>query len=139
MDFECKKGWIITLDKNGNYVPFFIKVREKDILWTNSNTSMNDIKLSLVRDLNKGDYKTTYVESDIVNPSQILVMKIDGWVYKIKPDYTFEANKTLLEIPFTDWKSTYKSVSKGSNKENYLVKLSYDFKLPFNVKKKILK
>lgn len=134
MDFECKKGWIITLDKNGNYVPFFIKVREKDILWTNSNTSMDDIKLGLIRDLNKGEYKTAYVESSIINPSQILVMKVDGWTYKIKPDYTFEANKNLLEIPYTSWNPIYKSVSKGNNKENYLVKLTYDIKLPFKAK-----
>lgn len=134
MDFECKKGWIITLDKDGNYVPFFIKVREKDILWTNSNISMDDIKLDLVRDLNKGDYKTAYVESDIINPSQILVMKVDGWIYKIKPDYTFEANKTVLEIPHTNWIPEYKSVSTGNSKENYLVKLSYNLKLPFKVK-----
>ena len=34
--FKCKKGWVVASDKDGNYTPFFVYTRSKDIVWDQS-------------------------------------------------------------------------------------------------------
>lgn len=39
-NYECQKGWILAPSLNGgDYVPFFINVRDKDIVWDDDNLS----------------------------------------------------------------------------------------------------
>ena len=33
--YTCKRGWLISIDEEGGYLPFFLKVRNQDIVWDN--------------------------------------------------------------------------------------------------------
>ncbi len=44
-DKVCSSGWILSHDPvHGNYVPFFVKVRDKEVVWDPvDNMSVSDL------------------------------------------------------------------------------------------------
>lgn len=110
---QCKRGFIITQDNDGNYVPFFIKVRDDDIVWKNSDNNQTFKNL-------KGTLKTYGYEfsSELQNPSPELHIVCDKWNFYIREDYSFRA--TYAAIPdksnyIADYISPDKSTLSGAH------------------------
>ena len=85
-DKVCSTGWILTHDPvHGNYVPFFVKVRDKDIVWDVEN---------MPKDLSR---LTASAESSITYnyPAYEWIYKKAGWRINLKSDYTYEATKNI--------------------------------------------
>lgn len=70
--YKCKKGWIITSDKDGNYTPFFVNVRSKDIVWDQSSIT------SVLRKF-YGKDNFDIVEMRTFLPGVTENFKINGW------------------------------------------------------------
>lgn len=85
-DKVCSSGWILSHDAvHGNYVPFFVKVRDKDIVWDPDN---------MPRDLNALT-ASSEVTVQYNYPSYEWIYKKDGWRINLKSDYTYEATKNI--------------------------------------------
>ena len=85
-DKVCSSGWILTHDPvHGNYVPFFVKVRDKDIVWDPDN---------MPKDLSR---LTAAAESNITYnyPAFEWIYKKSGWRINLRSDYTYEATKDI--------------------------------------------
>jgi len=37
--YACDTGFLITKDDNGNYLPFLLKIRAADIIWSSNGSS----------------------------------------------------------------------------------------------------
>lgn len=85
-DKVCSSGWILSHDPvHGNYVPFFVKVRDKDIVWDSDNLPVDFQRL------------TASAESNISYnyPAYEVIYKKSGWRIVLKSDYTYEATKDI--------------------------------------------
>ena len=85
-DKVCPSGWILSHDPiHGNYVPFFVKVRDKDIVWDPEN---------MPKDLNT----LTASSESVVKynyPAFEWIYKKNGWRINLRSDYTYEATKNI--------------------------------------------
>lgn len=83
--YNCKKGWLVYLDENGEYVPFFMHVREKDIIWDSDSSFMNE--------LIKKSPQFKGMDVNVIFPK----IKCDknGWEYVINSDFSFKARKKV--------------------------------------------
>lgn len=93
-NYNCKRGWIISMDEAGGYVPFFVRVRSEDIMWTTK--AIDRYYSSIERNLRNFGY--TY-NADIQNPSAEMVVNVGNWTYYIKPNGQFRAK--YIGIPST--------------------------------------
>lgn len=89
---ECLKGWIMAPSPtDGKDVPFFVKVRGKDIVWDTSDNSKELEKIA-----NKGS------NVEFVNPQGQWKFNVDKWVVTLNQDATYTANiKVNIPREFT--------------------------------------
>jgi hypothetical protein len=96
-DLEVPRGFLIALDSHGNYVPFFLKVRKEDIVYSDVlNTKLYG------NIINKFDSLGLVYEHQMVDITKELEIKKDGWTFYIKPDGTFKATY-IKNTGFTNW------------------------------------
>lgn len=81
---KVPSGWLITMQEDGRYVPFFVKVREKDLVW--SETIPEEIS----------DAIGIYNEGTLVNPKSYVISEINGWECKFYGDLTCELKKEIF-------------------------------------------
>lgn len=84
-DIVCPSGWLLAQDEmDGRYVPYFVKVRDKDIIY-----DVDNIPIELTRLSKQG--------TDIVYnyPAYEIVYTFENWRVRIKSDYTYEATKNI--------------------------------------------
>lgn len=117
--YTCKRGWLITMDDEGGYLPFFVKVRHEDIIWDNQQEY--SVFENLINRLNRFGYN---YQSAYLDPKLQLEIKADGWIYHINSDSTFRA--TYVGIADTS------SMRINRNADNYIV--SADFYIPIPIK-----
>jgi hypothetical protein len=84
--YECKRGWLINMNDDGSYLPFFVKVREEDLVWKNDLNS--DIFKTIISDMKTYGFEFT---SDLQTPSPELHITCGNWHYYVKGDYSFRA------------------------------------------------
>lgn len=83
---KCGKGWLITpSETDGEYVPFFLQVRDKDIIWDVRN--LNEDFRNLLRD--------TYNDLVINYPYYNANFVRNNWVGHFNEDLRYSATKTL--------------------------------------------
>ena len=83
----CNVGWLVSeIPEDGRYVPFFLKVRSKDICWY--DLPSEDL-LSLLEDNERDEYSILY-------PKTALKFKRNGWNITLNYDFTFEINKKFV-------------------------------------------
>lgn len=114
---ECLKGWILAPSPtDGQNVPFFVQVRDKDIVWDIKNISKELNELSLLGS-----------SREVFYPACQWKFKINKWDVTLKQDATYTATRkirvaeifdyinesTLLgntDLPFETMNDTYLSV-----------------------------
>jgi len=80
---EVPGGWLITILKDGRYAPFFVKVRESDIHWSDK------VPAEIV------DAVGIYNDYEVINPSSYIESEINGWKCKFNTDLTCEFVKEI--------------------------------------------
>lgn len=81
---KCNVGWLVSqIPNDGRYVPFFVKVRSKDIVWYDLPS---EEVLSVLNENEMDEYQILY-------PNTSLKFIRDGWHIKLNYDFTFEINK----------------------------------------------
>ena len=106
---KCKKGWFIaSSNEQGEYVPFFTIVRDKDVIWD-------------VRTINEAFplIMTSVDDAKLNYPNATITVTVDNWHVTINEDCTFTARgkfsigessvisdnnreiKMNIELPFT--------------------------------------
>ena len=84
-DRECLKGWILAPSPtDGENVPFFVKVRDKDIVWGTTNVP-EELKELLAR----GE------DNFVVVPSSYWKLKVKGWNVELHADGSYVAKKKI--------------------------------------------
>ena len=81
----CRKGWIMAPSpEDGEHVPFFVQVRDKDIVWDEETLPklLNDLSL-------------LGSEREIFYPVYQWKIKINGWVVTLNQDATYIATKRI--------------------------------------------
>ena len=81
----CRKGWIMAPSpEDGEHVPFFVQVRDKDIVWDEETLPklLNDLSL-------------LGSEREIFYPVYQWKIKINGWVVTLNQDATYTAIKKV--------------------------------------------
>lgn len=86
----CKKGFILSNNGDGDYTPFFVQVREKDIIW-DERLYKND----LVDIANTGSNKQFYPTMAYWKFDK------DDWKITLRGDGYFTASKKLTLNDFT--------------------------------------
>ena len=82
---ECLKGWIMSPSPtDGKYVPFFVNVRDKDIVWDTDNVSS---VLQSIAD--EGD------DVEVFYPSCQWKFKMLGWIVTLNQDFTYTAMRKI--------------------------------------------
>lgn len=82
-DYTCKRGWILSPDpETGNNVPFFVYVRDKDIIWTTENSIENGV-LDVIKN---GSIVQKYLA-----PSIQTILSKSGWEITSFGDDRYEA------------------------------------------------
>lgn len=117
--YTCKRGWLITMDEEGGYLPFFVKVRHEDIIWDNQQEYENFKKI--INRLNKFGYN---FDSTYIDPKLQLQVKINGWTYYINSDGSFHA--TYVGMADTSGMKLYRK------SDNYIY--AADFFVPIPIK-----
>lgn len=85
MDRECLKGWILAPSPtDGTNVPFFINVRDKDIIWDEKNLPADIKTLSELGDNRKLYFLGSYWKFDCL-----------GWNVELSVDGTYKAKKKV--------------------------------------------
>ena len=127
--YKCPKGFLISQNEQGDYLPFFIYTREKDIQWEENeiddNNFINGHTVSL-REVNEETIKR-YIRTETVD------LYHDGWYIKVYNDLTYDAYKRLNfnDLTITDDKvSLYKKVDLPfySNKFGINIQTTVDVK-----------
>lgn len=114
-DFDCPVGMFITQDESGDYVPFLLQVRDKEIIW-----DMDKFSIETVNAIN--NMKPDVVSINYPLPSYRILK--DGWNIVAHYDGTIEAQK---EIKFNDSALTFTSL-KPTN-DVYRTTIELPFKL----------
>lgn len=84
-DRECLKGWILAPSPtDGENVPFFVKVRDKDIVWDIDNFP-EELK----------DLLTQGEDNFVVVPSSYWKLKVKGWNVELHADGSYVAKKKI--------------------------------------------
>lgn len=81
----CRKGWIMAPSpEDGDYVPFFVQVRDKDIVWDEETLpkALNDLSL-------------LGTERQLFYPVYQWKFKINGWVVTLNQDATYTATRKI--------------------------------------------
>lgn len=83
---ECPKGFILVpSESDGEYVPFFMQVRDKDIIWDEGSIPNN------ISNIAKKDCE----ESELIYPMYAYSAYEDGWSVMLYPNKYYEATKTF--------------------------------------------
>lgn len=129
MNYTCKKGWILSLDENGNYVPFFIKTRSKDINWDIDKNFYKSIKKLITNNEMHYTFKMNIPEAE-------LKIIIDDWDFRILSDFSFKASKSI-NINHKKFKQEYtKFIDPNTQEEIETISaLNADIQLPFLIQK----
>lgn len=111
--YECFRGWLVapSPSDDGTIVPFFIKVREKDICW------------SIPENLNKIYSKFNGGTSYFTEPGMSLTMTVNDWNVKIDHTGQYTATKKV---------GIYRNFSLNNNDRTDIV---YTLNLPFRTMK----
>lgn len=87
MDRECLTGWILSPSPtDGTNVPFFVKVRDKDIVWDENNLPQ---ELKTLVDNSDGDKEIQYTGA-------YWSFKSNGWFIKLNVDGSYSATRRLV-------------------------------------------
>lgn len=128
-DLTVPRGFLISLDSHGNYVPFFIKVRKEDIVYSdviNSNLYDNII--------NKFDALGSTYEHRMIDITKELEIKKDGWTFHIKPDGAFTASYVKTTDFVGWWQSHIGEIPISAyDKTEYLTHLSSSVVIPLPI------
>lgn len=82
---RCGKGWLVTPSKtDGEYVPFFMYVRDKDIIWDETN-----LPELLRKTAAKGE------NMSLNYPMYQWNFDVDSWSVKLHQDGSYEATKKI--------------------------------------------
>ena len=124
--YKCKRGWLISMDEEGGYVPFFIRVRADDITWTTKATDLffKNIELSLKSfgyDYTAG-IKTPNVEFEVIS---------GNWTYHILPNGKVRA-KYVGAVPVNEFKVLKTHIS---NDDTITAGANVKIDLPISLKK----
>lgn len=122
-NYNCPTGFLIAQDEQGNYVPFLIKVRDKELLWTNDSSNFNDDFLNKLK-----EYGCTNIIQS--NPSPSYSFELDGWSVKIEngADITAVREFRFREIEeFFTLREEDNSISPG--KKYYTTSISFPLTL----------
>jgi hypothetical protein len=86
MKRECQVGWMVAPSPtDGEYVPFFVKVRDKDIIWDENTITRNF-----------ASYLSKYASDVTLHyPMNEWKCTIDGWVVTVYQDGTYHARKKV--------------------------------------------
>lgn len=88
--YTCKKGFLLSMDENGDYLPFFVQVRDQDIIPSTDVSFPFGVKLH-----NLGLYeKIKYLPTSI--GKAFMEFDYDGWKVKLYSDYSYEAK---IQVP----------------------------------------
>lgn len=113
--YVCKKGWVVANDGEGNYTPFFVYTRSKDIVWDQSGIK------KMIQSFFGDEYKNI-VEMKTYTPGVIEKFKYCNWDVSVDLGHrNFELKRKmniaelfeLVEDDYTD--------------------LVYEFKLPLPI------
>ena len=86
-NYTCKKGFMLSEDeKTGKYVPFFIYVRGKDILWSTEDS----IESKVLSTIKNSTDSIKYIEPKITT-----VLTKNGWEVTSFGDDRYEATKRI--------------------------------------------
>lgn len=80
-NLEVPRGFLISLDEKGNYVPFLIKVRDKEIIWSGSRDTDFYNKLHEFMDMtgaSDGDGMIGVPSKRFYQPNEKLVIRISS-------------------------------------------------------------
>jgi hypothetical protein len=84
-DRICQRGWLVSPSPtDGKYVPFFVRVRDKDINWDSENIpeAMREI----------ASYGSNI---DLQYPMYQYIFDVNDWSVKLSQNYSYEATKKL--------------------------------------------
>lgn len=82
---RCGKGWLVAPSKtDGEYVPFFMYVRDKDIIWDEEN-----LPELLKKAAREGE------NSSLQYPMYQWTFDVDSWSVKLHQDGSYEATKKI--------------------------------------------
>jgi len=106
MTYECNTGVLVTKDEEGNYLPFLLRVRAKEILWggnTSDSVLLDDDFLEQLRNLGVTDFKQ-------VNPVPSYKFKLDGWDVHIEgvthvvyiKEMSFSELEEMMKLEYVD-------------------------------------
>ena len=109
--YQCKRGWIITMDDTGGYVPFFVRVRGDDIVWVNNFGYEYNVSLQ--------------------KPTAEFVVESENWIYTIRSDGRFRA-KYIGSPNIANYKRIYTVISKD---EKITAGANVKIELPISVLK----
>ena len=96
-DLVVPRGFLISLDSNANYVPFFVKVRDDDIIY--SDVLNSNVYESIIT---RFDSLGMSYGHRFVGSTKELEIKKDSWTFYIKPDGTFRASY-IKNTGFVNW------------------------------------
>lgn len=85
----CSRGWLIDQQEDGTYLPFFVTVREEDLIWS---TDIPDPGIEGILK-NSDEYK-------IITPTSKYRIKRREWVADIYSDGSFDMSRC---IPIQDF------------------------------------
>lgn len=92
---ECSKGMILEKQKDGSYLPFFVVVREEELIWSDDVLNTDLIPL-LPED---GKY-------EIIHPGSTYRFTNDGWFLNIHSDTTCDISKSIPIQEYFDFIET---------------------------------
>lgn len=101
---DVPRGFLIALDKNGNYVPFLVKVRDSEIIYTDAETT--DVFDKVIENFKDG--KNEDIDYTFETPTKEMVIKKNNWTYYIKPNGHFHATYQV-EPDESDWETRYRA------------------------------
>jgi len=128
--YTCNKGLLVTKDEDGNYLPFFINTRSKDITYSNSNFDDNFLK-DLI------DMGCTEIEKYYPTPTYFFDYL--GWHIELNHEKNIIATKELKLDNFGDI-FTLKNTIDGIYYEENILRFQRQFfdaniNFPFRMKR----
>lgn len=91
-NIEIPRGVILVPDKDGKNVPFLIKVRDKDVVWTDTDKTKERVRNVAIR---------KYDKLTVVSPKESYHVSKDGWSCDIRSDgYTVMTRRIPIDNNF---------------------------------------